>query len=288
MKTGIIVNIDAAVDAIIEQFPSEDFNRGYYVQMWKSALGEPREEPSAAWDKRALPYVPLRPEDFGLRLTPDSTILDVGCLSGYGLYDFYVQRASTGHAIPRLVGLDVNPKSVEIGRRLARAWAEEGRVHFCLSSCEAIACEAGAFDMLIARSVLQYVNIEKTLSEFARVLRPGGLSLIEVHGPGYYWSQSLRNLLRPMAAGHYLRPLLSRLARGLTERQPRHRWFRETALDTDELIALCRRHDLSPVWSWPDRYHPMVLFRRDDTPAGRDVDGGPARVNPGRAARRRR
>lgn len=254
----------AIADAILAGLPAHDESRAYFVDMWRGALGE--RKTGRGLQKQPFPYVPISPEDLGLDLTAESTLLDVGCLSGYGIFDFHTRRTGAGRPVPRLVGLDIDPVSVELGRALARIWADDTRVTFCLASCESIPHEPGAFDMLIARTVLPYVNIDATLSEFARVLRPSGLALIQLHAPGYYWWHLARSLRQPLLAGYYARPLVSRVILGLTGRQPEHRWFQETALHADELIALCRRHDLTPVWSQPHRYHPIVTFRRGARP----------------------
>ncbi len=53
-----------------------------------------------------------------------------------------------------------------------------------------------AFDVLICRIAIMYMNIKLALREMERVLRPGGMFFLKYHAPTYYlskFSEGLKN-----------------------------------------------------------------------------------------------
>jgi SAM-dependent methyltransferase len=233
----------------------------YLIRMWREALleeeGTPRGPDS---DSLAFPYVPFLPEQFGLGLTESSRVLDLGCLAGFGLFDFARRRARHDRPVPTMVGIDVDRESLALGAALAPAWTRPGQVAFHRATGEVLPCATGSFDLVIARSVLQYLKIQPALRELARVVRPGGLVLVQIHGLGYYLHQIARHLRRPLQAGYYGRALISGLIFSASCRQPEHRWFKEAAMTYGCLLDLCAALGLEPVWSNRDARRPLVLF----------------------------
>jgi len=233
----------------------------YVVRMWREALTEADGfDRGPQCDPLAFPYIPFLPEQFGLPLTAEARVLDVGCLGGFGLFDFAVHRMRQGRPVPRLFGLDVDRESLTMGATLARTWARPQEVVFTLAAGETLPYDDGAFDMVVARSVLQYLHIKPAVAELARAVRPGGLVLIQVHGFGYYFHQILRHVGKPLQAAYYARALLSGVIFSTACVQPRHRWFREAAVTDRRLLALCRNVGLELVWTNHAARRPLALF----------------------------
>lgn len=231
--------------------------------MWALALQRPDDEAGFASCNQAFPYVPFVPEHYGLELTSESLVIDVGCQSGYGMYDFCWRRAAQGRPVPRLLGVDIDEEAVQHANEKASAWAKGMDVAFVRGRADSLPCADREGDMIIARLVLPYVPVAKTLAEFARVLHPGGLVLIQPHTPRYYLNTLWRRRREWYLLPYYLRPLLSRVYYGLTYRQPSHRWFRETALEQKQLERLCAHAGLLLVWSKPiGPGRPLLLFQR--------------------------
>jgi SAM-dependent methyltransferase len=243
-----------------------DHARGYdpyLIRMWREALAEADglDRPGDG-DPLVFPYVPFSPERFGLWLTASSRVLDLGCLGGFGMFDFARRRQRRRQPVPRLVGVDVDPESVTLGAALARHWAPPRRASFTEASGETLPFAEGSFDLVIARSVLQYLRIQPALVELARMVRPGGLAFIQVHGPAYYLHQVFRHLKKPLQAAYYGRAFASGVLFSTSCVQPQHRWFREAAMTAGRLTTLCHELGLEPVWSDRGLRRPLLLFRR--------------------------
>jgi SAM-dependent methyltransferase len=235
----------------------------YLIRMWREALAEADgHEPRPDRDPLVFPYVPFAPERFGLQLTASSCVLDLGCLGGFRMFDFAVRRQRRRHPVPRLVGVDIDPESVALGTALARHWAPPRKVTFTEASGETLPFDDGSFDLVIARSVLQYLRIRPAMAELARVVRPGGLAFIQVHAPAYYLHQIFRHVKRPLQAAYYGRAFASGLLFSTSCVQPQHRWFSEAAVTASLLTSLCRDVGLAPVWSDRGLRRPLMLFRR--------------------------
>jgi SAM-dependent methyltransferase len=235
----------------------------YVVRMWREALSEADGiERAPHSDPLVFPYVPISPEAFGVFLSERSRVLDLGCLAGFGLYDFSRRRQALGRPVPRLFGVDVDRPSLALGQALGASWAATGQLTFQRATGEALPHASGSFDLVIARSVLQYLRIQPALEELARVTRPGGLVLLQVHGPGYYLHQIARHMHLPLQAAYYGRALASGALLAVSGVQPRHRWFSEAAITAGRLVASCRDLGLSPLWTNRHPARPLTLFRK--------------------------
>ena len=101
----------------------------------------------------------LQPEDL--------SVLDVGCGGGILSEEF----ATLGC---RVTGIDPSAPSLETARK--HAANESLAIDYRQASGESIPFDADSFDVVICCDVLEYVdNLEKTLREVARVLKPGGM-----------------------------------------------------------------------------------------------------------------
>lgn len=239
----------------------------YMTNMWRQVIEDAAAPASTVlWDDRwgelPLPYVPVQPENYGVELTSSSAVLDIGSLSGYGMYDFCRRRLESGLPVPRIAGLDNDVAACQTGRRLSDLWASDvPEIRFVAADCQALPFAPASFDLLIARCVLPYVDFATGLAQIRRVLRPGGLAVVQVHAPGYYLAQVATTLNAPRRIAYYLRPLLSSAFLTCSGRQPRSPHFRETALTPHRLRDLAKRADLLPVYQRPTRYRPLTVFR---------------------------
>ncbi len=116
--------MDARLRAELDAIAS-DPRTAYAVQMWRYALDHADTFIPAHENCDAIPYLPIKPEAYGLALTAQHRILDIGCLGGYGLFDMTRCLAAAGCEIPAMVGVDIDPASVDMGRRMAAIWAGE-------------------------------------------------------------------------------------------------------------------------------------------------------------------
>lgn len=102
-------------------------------------------------------------------------VLDAGCGTGG-----FIRHASARHPSWRWSGIDFSPLACQLAReRSAGAEIRE-------ASIEALPYADGTFDGLVSADVLcQVADFRPALAEFARVLGPGGVAVINV--PAYRW-----------------------------------------------------------------------------------------------------
>jgi SAM-dependent methyltransferase len=107
-----------------------------------------------------------------------ATVLDLGCGNGAQLS----RLLEAGH---RAIGVEVDPEAARECRRNGHTVviASAERLPFLSNSCPGILCKV----------VIPYTEERLAIAEIGRVLAPGGVGVLYVHGIGY----SLRYLLRP-------------------------------------------------------------------------------------------
>lgn len=242
--------------------------RSYAVDMWRHALdcadGKTRYEENHF----ALPYVPVGPEAFGVRLDASSNVIDIGCLGGYGMFDFQRTRRAVGLEIPRMVGVDVDQDSITMAMRLAPIWAGD-RASFRTADCESLPFPDATFDLVVARLVLPYTNVDRALGQIRRVLRHEGFALLQSHALSYYVHQLLSHLKSPKLTVHFAertsylaRPIVERVCRVVRGTRPDCGADAvEAAVGRTLLTRMCRKLGLVPLWHGGDEYRPLTLFR---------------------------
>ena len=152
---------------------------------------------------------------------PEGLGLDLGC--GDGILTDIILKCSGPR---RLVGVDPDP----LEAAAARKYPFYQRVHVVPGG--AIPEPDGAFDFVLANSVMEHIpDIEATIGETARVLRPGGKVIFTVPGPGFH-----RNLRGPLMPGVTRTSYLQALDRRLLHLR---------YLSTAEWAALFARHGLT-------------------------------------------
>jgi demethylmenaquinone methyltransferase/2-methoxy-6-polyprenyl-1,4-benzoquinol methylase len=121
-----------------------------------------------------------------VRPMPGSWALDVA--SGTGL----VARELAARRNVRVVSLDPSEAMLRAGAPPARAARLDDRIHPVLGIAEALPFADGTFDAVTFTYLLRYVDEpEATVSELARVLRPGGtMACVEFHLPAGAWART--------------------------------------------------------------------------------------------------
>lgn len=105
-----------------------------------------------------------------LRIEQADHVLDVGCGHGRSLTEL-AARAPRGH----IVGVDSSELMVEIAKKRNRRLIETPRVDVIRSSVEMLPFSDDMFDKVQCIHVLYFwKNMETSLGEIARVLKPGG------------------------------------------------------------------------------------------------------------------
>ncbi len=243
----------------------------YPLQMWRYALDCARtgQATPVGGTVNALPYVP----DAVCALLPGGaalSVLDVGCLGGYGLFDF--ARRQSGRVL-RLDGVDVDADGIALARAMGALWGAGAlrlpavaHIGFHAAPAERLPFPDAAFDLVIARLLLPYVEVKATLRELHRVAAPGGLLLMQTHAAGYYGRQLVRHRHDPRRLAYYSRPLLAGILFRLTGRQPRAPRWREVALSRRHVLALGAQAGLACVWmdANPSHGRPLLAFRKGD------------------------
>ena len=130
----------------------------------------------AMWYYRALHAHLYR--ELAVRLAGRSArILDAGCGSG-GL----IRRLNAVEPAWAWTGIDVSPLACELARTRCRAEIRE-------ASVTALPFPERAFDAVVSADVLYHVEDDPAaLREIARVLRPGGVAVINVPAHRWLWS----------------------------------------------------------------------------------------------------
>ena len=241
----------------------------YPVQMWRYALDCARGEvaPVAGGEINALPYVP----DPVVGLLPAASplaVLDVGCLGGYGLFDF----ARRHQVVPLdLAGIDIDRASIELAHSMGEVWASDdglnsvARLAFHEAPSTSLPLPDNSCHLVIARLMLPYVDVPATLREFHRVATAGAILLVQTHAPGYYLRQLVRHVRQPLRLAYYSRPILSGLIFRLTGRQPRHRRWQEVAIGNRHMVNVAMHAGFPVVWTDTEthRGRPRFAFRKD-------------------------
>lgn len=155
-------------------------------------------------------------------------VLDAGCGTGGTLKA--IARAFPG---ARLNGLDISAQACDLTRHKTGASVTVGSV-------DAMPYTEGSFDVLVSCDVLGYrIDVDAAVAGFYRVLRPGGLCVINL--AAYQWMLSYHD----RAVGQVRR------------------------FDRKEAEALLRSHGFQPIFAsyWNTILFPLMVLRRKVLPA---------------------
>lgn len=90
-------------------------------------------------------------------------VLEIGCGTGY----FTKELAKTD---ANIIAIDISPDLLEAARSIVAAQ----NVTFEVMNAYAMTYEDASFDVVVGSSVLHHLEVDEALSEFYRVLKPGG------------------------------------------------------------------------------------------------------------------
>jgi SAM-dependent methyltransferase len=106
---------------------------------------------------------------------PNPVIVDVGCGTG--------ATASALGEVGRVVGVDFSPLALE-------ACASRGLRELLRARAEAIPLASGSVDAVVATDVLEHLDDDlAALTEFRRILKPGGQLVLTVPAYQFLWSE---------------------------------------------------------------------------------------------------
>ena len=106
-----------------------------------------------------------------MQIARDGVVLDLGC--GTGLAARSIAR-SAGFC-GRVIGVDLSPYLAAAAKRLADDEELAERVEFHAADVHSLSFEEGAFDAVVAHTLLSHVDDPlSVLEEAARLLKPGG------------------------------------------------------------------------------------------------------------------
>lgn len=97
-------------------------------------------------------------------------MLDIGCGAGDLLREYLARDCEA-------VGLEIDDALVHRHRAAG--------LDVRLGRAEELPFEDASFDRILCSVVVPYTDPRRTVAEWARVLRPGGIVLATYHGPGY-------------------------------------------------------------------------------------------------------
>lgn len=102
-------------------------------------------------------------------LPPNARILMIGC--GVGKATFYLAEK---HLKYSFVGIDLAEKSIEIARQSVKDRNLESRVHFEIADAHRLPFANNSFDCVFTEFMAYFLDHEKAVKEFYRVLQPSG------------------------------------------------------------------------------------------------------------------
>ena len=101
----------------------------------------------------------------------NKVILDNGC----GLGAISVMFAHDGGYV---IGVDKRQTAIDKAKSLAQSHNTEDRCSFIICNSESLPIAGASIDVIFSRSTMQYMDAEKVINEYMRVLKPSGIVAI--------------------------------------------------------------------------------------------------------------
>lgn len=191
-------------------------------------------------------------------------VVDVGCGAGQEMLPF-VSNGAFG------CGLDYVPETGSTGRRLYEAEGLADRVTFVRGTGDLLPFGDSSYDVVICRGSIMFMDNERAISEFARVLNEGGLLFLMFQAPAYYWWKFRTGIFsgRLLSAVHAARVLYGGTVFALTGRQPRGRLTAggEVFETRNYVVRTAERYGLTKLAEMPDSNPktPFIVFAKNPT-----------------------
>lgn len=128
-------------------------------------------------------------------------VLDVGCGAGQELFPFLEKSDAF------CVGIDIAPELGQITNEIFTDTEFSDRVKFVRSKGEKLPFADESFDIVLCRVALPYMNNRETITEVARILKPGGVFLLKTHAPPFY-SAMLKERVKALKPKQIAYPLI--------------------------------------------------------------------------------
>lgn len=110
------------------------------------------------------------------------TVLDLGCGAGQELFPFLENTKAF------CVGIDKGLELGAITREVFPRKSFSGRAKFVRADGAKIPFADESFDAVLCSIALPYMNNRSAIAEIARVLKSGGLFVLKIHSPRFYFS----------------------------------------------------------------------------------------------------
>lgn len=104
----------------------------------------------------------------------DKVVLDYGCGEGSLSYRL-VQKGRARRA----VGIDVSPNRLSKAKRGAVERGIGDRTHFLVVDAHRSGFADDTFDLVVGRSILHHLDLERALPELRRIIKPGGRAVFQ-------------------------------------------------------------------------------------------------------------
>jgi ubiquinone/menaquinone biosynthesis C-methylase UbiE len=161
---------------------------------------------------------------------PGQSVLEVGCGAGVDL-----ARFARGGA--RVTGVDLAASAIELARANFSQLGLAGEFH--VADAEQLPFEDNTFDVVYAHGVVQYAaDSERVIDECRRVLKPGGLAIVQVYNR-ISWLNALSKLMK-VGLEHEDAPVLRKFSIGELRRLLRG--FREVRIVPERFPVASRLH----------------------------------------------
>jgi ubiquinone/menaquinone biosynthesis C-methylase UbiE len=113
-----------------------------------------------------------------------TNVLELGCGAGYGTRNILQSIQPK-----RLIATDYDLDLVEFARRNTREYMGDIDVDFCQADATNLQYDDNSFDIVVSIGILHHIlNYKEALGEMFRVLKPGGVLLLEeVMKEAHFW-----------------------------------------------------------------------------------------------------
>jgi ubiquinone/menaquinone biosynthesis C-methylase UbiE len=149
------------------QFFNHNANINQEVPVYFDSISHLEDRPwNSYWciDKLALHHFKGRGEN----------ILDLGCGSG----ENSIKLAKIGYEVH---GIDISPNTIKLAKKITHQHGLENKIKFSAGIAEKLNFPNNYFDYVYGVDILHHVEIEPTINEVWRVLKPGGKAFFREH-----------------------------------------------------------------------------------------------------------